>query len=143
MHVKINDEILSEKIPILRGVRQSYKKSPKLFILALENIFKELHSTEKVNIDGKFLRHLRFADDIVVISTDADELEQMMAVLDIAAKKVGLNLNLNKIKIMSNSDKQFGIEQQSVETVEEYIYLGNIIKLGKENQTAELTRRVR
>lgn len=45
--------------------------SPKLFTLILEDILKKLKwQTKAINVDGSFLTHLRFAEDIVLFSSD-------------------------------------------------------------------------
>ena len=143
-HVKINDDIKTDKIKIGKGVRQGDTISPKLFTLALENVFKQLNWENRgLNIDGTHLHHLRFADDIVLISTDMDELNIMLNELNEESRKIGLRMNLNKTKIMSN-DTQYNItiDNTIIENVDHYIYLGHNIKLGKENQNAEIKRRI-
>ncbi|XP_050298560.1 uncharacterized protein LOC126737626 [Anthonomus grandis grandis] len=52
-------------------------------------------------------------------------------------------MNLNKIKIMINEQTVINIEGHALENVEEYIYLGHAVRLGKQNQTAEISRRTR
>lgn len=67
----------------------------------------------------------------------------MLQELKEASQAVGLKVNLQKTKIMSpNSNLQVRIDNHSIEVVEEYVYLGHTIKLGKDNQTAEITRRI-
>lgn len=57
---------------------------PKLFINVIEHAFKTLHWEHKgINIDVERLHHLRFADDI-------------------ATTKIGLTINFNKTKMMTN-----------------------------------------
>lgn len=142
MRVKIDDELTTDKIPINRGVRQGDTISPKLFTLALENIFRKLPWLDRgISIDGKHLHHLRFADDIVLISKDSEELSTMIKELQQTSKTVGLTMNIRKTKIMSTDNIDVIIENQPIEVVNEYNYLGHIIKLGKENQTAEINRR--
>jgi len=51
-------------------------------------------------------------------------------------------MNLNKIKIMSTEDIQVTVNDQPLEVVSEYVYLGHKIQLGKENQSSEITRRM-
>jgi hypothetical protein len=50
-------------------------------------------------------------------------------------------VNLKKTKVMSPDSQNFRIAQTPLETVDEYVYLGHKIKLGRENQTADLFRR--
>ena len=53
------------KINIEREVRQGDTISPNLVNAALENIFRKLNWEGKgININGDFLSHLRFADNI-------------------------------------------------------------------------------
>ncbi|XP_050306283.1 uncharacterized protein LOC126743296 [Anthonomus grandis grandis] len=67
----------------------------------------------------------------------------MLAELQRESKRIGLTMNLNKTKVMSPDNIQVHIEDRIIDNVEEYIYLGHCIKLGKENQTAEINRRIR
>ena len=66
----------------------------------------------------------------------------MLEQLNYAAKKVVLRMNLSKTKIMSDTTTDIIIEHRIVENVNEYVYLGHAIKLGKKNQTAEINRRI-
>lgn len=144
LHVKIDENTTTDKIPIQRGVRQGDSISPKLFTLALEDVFKKLSWQQKgVNIDGRYLNHLRFADDIVLMSTNAGELSSMLLDLKEASQIVGLEMNLQKTKIMSPDNICVTVDNKVLEVVEEYIYLGHNIMLGKNNQTAEIGRRIR
>lgn len=142
-HVKIDEDLETDKIQIRRGVRQGDTISPKLFTLALEDVFKQLNwENVGINIDGTFLNNLRFADDIVLINSDINELRSMIQQLNNASKKVGLAMNINKTKIMSSNNDPITIDNERLETVEEYVYLGHAVKLGKENQTREIRRRI-
>ena len=143
LHVKVEEDLITGRIPIKREVRQGDTISPKLFTLAMQNAFKNLTWKQNgINIDGQFLSHLRFADDIVLISNDADELGTMLRELKEASEAVGLRINLLKTKIMSPDNIQITLGNHTLEVVEEYVYLGHNIKLDRDNQTAEITRRV-
>ena len=63
-----------------------------------------------IRIDGSHLNNLRFADDIVLISSDVSELGEMLEQLNNAAKKVGLRMNLSKTKIISDTKTDIIIE---------------------------------
>lgn len=142
-HIKIDEDQITEKIRLGKGVRQGDTISPKLFTLSLESVFKKLDWDGKgLKIDGSYLSHLRFADDIVLISTDIQELKSMLQDLNEKSKEIGLKMNLDKTKIISNSQEDITIENTIIEKVEKYIYLGHIIKNEKENQTLEIKRRI-
>lgn len=55
-------------------------------------------------MDGCSLNHLRFANDIVLISDNLTELEEILNHLNTAPNKIGLKIYLNK-KIMSSKKK--------------------------------------
>ncbi|XGW32267.1 LOW QUALITY PROTEIN: hypothetical protein V3C99_017085, partial [Haemonchus contortus] len=42
-----------------------------------------------VKVDGRFLHHLRFADDIVLITPNIEQAERMLAEFDSACGKIG------------------------------------------------------
>lgn len=96
-----------------------------------------------MNIDGVYLNNFRFADDIILISTSAEELQEMIQELADASSQIGLEMNVSKTKIMSPDKPNIRIGNQQTENVGDYIYLGYQIKLGKENQGAEIDRRIR
>ena len=72
-----------ERIRIDKGVRQGDTISPKLFTSCLEGIFRELDWERKgLNINGEYLNHLRFANDIILISETAEDLQEMVSDLN-------------------------------------------------------------
>ncbi|GJQ78883.1 hypothetical protein Trydic_g54 [Trypoxylus dichotomus] len=88
--LQIIDDHVTDKIRVKGGVRQGERISPKLFSLALEDAFKKLNWYEKgVNIDGRYINYLCFADDIVLISTNPEELQDMIDELRTTSKEVG------------------------------------------------------
>ncbi|KAL0840406.1 hypothetical protein ABMA28_015663 [Loxostege sticticalis] len=70
---------LTEPFSLGCGVRQGDTISPKLFTAALENVFRKLDWSDKgISIDGERLNNLRFADDIVLISDNVDDMLVML-----------------------------------------------------------------
>ncbi|VDO43316.1 unnamed protein product, partial [Heligmosomoides polygyrus] len=55
-----------------------------------------------VKVDGRQLRHLRLADDIVLISLSIRQTERMLDNFDRVCGNVGLQLNLTKTMFMRN-----------------------------------------
>ncbi|KAK6757581.1 hypothetical protein RB195_015412 [Necator americanus] len=49
-----------------------------------------------VKVDGRQLHHLRFADDIVLITASVSQAERMLTEFDETCGCIGLQLNLQK-----------------------------------------------
>lgn len=132
------------KFRIERGIRQGDTISPKLFTLALENTFKNLDWSNKgININGDLLNHLRFADDVINFANNEKLLKEMITELDDESKRIGLKLNLQKTKTMCPPGTNIEINGTILENVTEYVYLGQLITLGKANNVIEIERRRR
>ena len=89
--------------------------------------------------------HLRFADDIVVISNYPTELKQMLKELAESSRQVGLKMNLQETKVMFNefvSKKIIKMEGHEIEEVDSYIYLGQEISMDN-NIMREINIRIR
>ena len=139
----------SEPFPIKKGVRQGDTSSPKLFTACLEKVFRNLHWNKKgIRIDGEFLNHLRFADDIVIFANSPEQLQQMLKEMNEASLKVGLSMNLKKTKVMHNEhvDGNFEIKIgiNNIEVVDHYtcIYLGQLITMNSASKEREIKRRI-
>jgi hypothetical protein len=143
LHVKIAEDMETEPINVHRGIRQGDSISPKLFTLALEDMFKDLNWEDKgILIDGEHINHLRYADDLVLITTCAPELQIMLDEVNEASRKIGLEMNLQKTKVLSSETINIVVNGERIEQVQEYVYLGHKIKLGRENLEAEVSRRI-
>jgi len=140
----VQEDVKTNRIPINKGVRQGDTVSPKLFTLALEDVFRRLDWDKKgLRVDGGYLSDLRFADDIVLIISTKEELIEMLTDLKRESGKIGFNMNIDKSKLLTPDPGDVHLKGQQIEKVNEYIYLGHTITLGKENQTAEITGRIR
>jgi len=93
--VKIDEDLKTDQIHIEEGIRRWDNILPKLFTLALENVFKTLNWDDKgINIDGIYLNHLRFADDIILMSGNITKQETLLEELQQASQRVGLEMNI-------------------------------------------------
>lgn len=97
-----------------------------------------------ITIDGEKLNHLRFADDIVLITNNYKEAGDMLRELQQATQKVGLKINYSKTKMMTNLvfSEPMKLENMEVEAVEKYTSLGHEVRISRDNQTCELSRRI-
>lgn len=143
MKAKIRTERVGEDFPIKRGVRQGDPLSPKLFSAVLEHVFRRLEWNKYgLNINGVQLTHLRFADDLILISSHAKGLQEMLEQLVHESEKAGLSMNTSKTKLMTNGDKvPIMVSNTTIEYVEEYTYLGQIIS-PKDLTTKEISNRI-
>ncbi|KAE9413998.1 hypothetical protein Angca_006151, partial [Angiostrongylus cantonensis] len=116
-----------------RGVKQGDTISPKLFTATLEDVMRTLEwENMRVEIDGRQIHHLRFADDIVLVTPDVSQAERMLADFDKACGKIGLRLNLKKTMFMKNglvSFAPFTLNGTNVFECSSYIYLGREINM--------------
>ncbi|CAG9132629.1 unnamed protein product [Plutella xylostella] len=137
---------LSFSSKLQRGVRQGDVISPKLFTCALEDVFKLVEWKRLgINVNGEYISHLRFADDIVIMAETLEELGEMLTDLNDASKQVGLKMNMDKTKVMSNehvSSSPVTVGGVTIEVVDQYPYLGQVIRLGKSNFDKEVARRI-
>ncbi|KAK6761184.1 hypothetical protein RB195_022301 [Necator americanus] len=98
-----------------------------------------------VKIDGRQLHHLRFADDIVLITPSISQAERMLTEFAETCGCIGLELNLQKTMFMRNgwiSDAPFTLNGTNISECTSYVYLGR--ELNMMNDLApELGRRRR
>ncbi|VDM59296.1 unnamed protein product [Angiostrongylus costaricensis] len=98
-----------------------------------------------VEIDGRQLHYLRFADDIVLITPNISQAERILGDFDKACEKIGLRLNLMKTMFMKNglvSHAPFTLNVTNNSKCFSYIYQGR--KINVMNDLApELSRRKR
>ena len=135
----------SNKFPIQKGVRQGDTLSPKLFNAGLEQVFRMLKWDNKgITINGEKLNHLRFADDIVLISNNGEEANEMLNELNRESNKLGMKINMKKTKVMFNEYANIiliHVGTQEVEKVNDYVYLGQLVTM-KNDKSDEIKRRI-
>ena len=137
------DNHVSEAFTIGRGVRQGDPISPKLFTAVIEEIFKKADLDKGINIDGERLQNLRFADDVALVTKTTKEMEEHLNKLNTESKKCGLKIHKGKTKFMTNfeTDEEIKIENEKLEKVESYNYLGQITTNRKSED--EIKERIR
>ena len=83
----------------------------------------------EIKIAGRNINNLRHADDTTLMAESEEELKSLL--MKEESEKVGLKLNIQKIKIMSSSPiTSWQIDGETVETVSDFILLGSKITAG-------------
>ena len=71
-----------------------------------------------VKISGRNINHLRYADDTTLIAENEEELKNLLMKVKEESEKVGLKLNIQKMKIMASGPiTSWQIDGETVETV--------------------------
>ena len=99
---QIRLEKVSRKIFILKGVRQGDTLSPVVFTAALEELFKRVDFESGININGKIINNIRFADEIILFAETEEQLGKMLNELNLEGKTNGMRMNKKKTKIICN-----------------------------------------
>ena len=78
-----------------------------------------------VNIAGRNINNLRYADDTTLIAESEEELKSLLMKLKEESEKVGLKLNIQKTKIMASGPiTLWQIDGEIVEAVR--LYFGGL-----------------
>ena len=81
-----------------------------------------------IKIAGRNINNLRHADDTTLMTESEEEWKSLLMKVKEESEKVGLNLNIQKIKIMiSDPITSWEIDRETVETVTEFIFWGSKI----------------
>ena len=75
-----------------------------------------------IKIARRNINNLRYADDITLVAESEEELKSLLMKVKEESEKVGLKLNIQKMKIMASGPiTSWEIDGKTVETVTEFI----------------------
>ena len=81
-----------------------------------------------IKIAGRNINNLWYADDITLKAECEEELKSLLMKEKVESEKVGLKLNIQKIKLMASSPiSSWEIDGEIVETVSDFIFWGSKI----------------
>ena len=81
-----------------------------------------------IKIDRENISNLRYADDTTLMAESEEELKSLLMKVKEESEKVGLKLNIQKMKLMASSPiTSWEIDGKTVETVSDFIFLGSKI----------------
>ena len=79
-----------------------------------------------IKIAGRNINNFRYADDTTLMAESEEELKCLLMKVKEESEKVGLKLNIQKMKIMTSGPiTSWEIDGETVETVADFIFLGS------------------
>ena len=79
-----------------------------------------------INIVGRSINNLRYADDTTLMAESKEELKSLLTKVKTNSVKADLKLNIQKMKIMASGPiTSWQIDGETMETVTDIIFLGS------------------
>ena len=76
-----------------------------------------------IKIAGRNINNLRYADDTTLMAESEEELKSLLMKVKVESEKVGLKLNIQKMKIMACGPiTSWETDGETVETVSDFIF---------------------
>ncbi len=137
---------LSDWFEVQTGVRQGCIISPILFLIVIDWVMRQTNQGSNglgwhaANVDD-----LDFADDLAILADCITDLQNKTNRLSNFAEQTGLIINADKTKAMyipnDNAVAPIIVDNNTIEVVEEFTYLGSIIN-PKEGAAADIKSRI-
>jgi len=109
-----------------KGAHQGCILSPCLFKLYAKYILRNAGLDEAqagIKIAGKNINNLRYANDTTLMAESEEELKSLLMKVKEKSEKVGLQLDIQKTKIMASGPiTSWQIDGETVETVKDFIF---------------------
>ena len=118
---------MTDWFQIGKRVRQSCILSPCLFNFYAEYIMQDAGLDEAqagIKIARRNINNLRYADDTTLMAENEEELKSLLMKVKEESEKVGLKLNIQKMKTMASGPITSWEIDETVETVSDFIFLG-------------------
>ena len=82
----------------------------------------------EIKIAGRNINNLRYTDDTTLMAESDEELKSFFMIVKEEREKVGLKLNIQKMKVMASGPiTSWQIDRETMETVRAFIFLGSKI----------------
>ena len=86
------------------------------------------HKLDRINVAGRNINNLRYADDTTLMAEREEELKSLLIKVEEESEKVVLKLNIQITKIMASSPiTSWQIDGETMETVTDFIFLDSKI----------------
>ena len=111
-----------------QGVRQGCMLSPCLFNFYAEYIMRNAgleEAQDGIKIPGRNINNLRYADDTTLMAESEEQLKSLLMKVKEESEKVGLKLNIQKMKIMASGPiTSWEVDGETVEEISDFIFFG-------------------
>ena len=119
----------TDRLQIGKRVHQGCILTPCLFNLYEVYIMRNTGLQEAqaaIKIAGRNISNIRYADDTILMAESEEELNSLLLKVKEEHEKVGLKLNIQKMKIMvSGPITSWKIDGETVKAVADFIFLGS------------------
>ena len=112
------------------GVRQGCAMSGFLFVIAIDWVMKEATRDKGRGIRWRFtttLEDLDYADDIALVSSRFQDIQEKTTRVDKTARSVGLKINQGESKVLrinNRNENPVAVDGRDLEDVQKFVYLG-------------------
>ena len=112
---------------IEKGIHQDFILSPCLFNLYAEYIMQNAGLDEAqagIKIAGRNINNLRYAEDPTLMAKSREELKSLLMKVKEESENAGLKPNIQKEILSSSHFTSWHIDEETMETVRAFIFLG-------------------
>ena len=130
---------LTDSFKVQTGVKQGCILSPFLFVLAMDWLMRQTNKGQNRGIQWTLtssLEDLVFADDISMLSSRHRDIQDKSDRLTTLVSQLGMNIQVKKTKIMkmnTNNSEPVIINNQHIEEVDEFTYLGSKVSTDRDS----------
>lgn len=131
---------VSPEFEVTTGVRQGCIISPRLFIVIINWVARKARMPG-VQVGKDFwMWYLAYADDLALFAESDDDAVNGLLALNECAGRLGLAINVSKTKVLGSNLLQ--LNNQPIEKVESFTYLGSKISDGTVSPLDEIRTRI-
>lgn len=133
----------TEEFKINKGVRQGDTLSAAIFTIALDHILRNIDT--KGTIKNRGVQVVAYADDLTIIAKQQTALKETVQEIIEEGKKIGLEINTKKTKIMTTTKeeqkREIKLGNNTYECVQKFKYLGVTLNC-EGNNDEEINERI-
>ena len=129
----VHGQQVTDAFQVKTGVRQGCLLSPLLFLLAIDWVMKTSTQQKRNGIQWTLwdqLDDLDFADDLALLSHTQQQMQEKTRTIADTSARIGLNIHRGKSKVLkvnTTNTTPIMLEEEALEEVESFIYLGSIV----------------